>query len=153
MATDLHRLTIAEAASLIRRRELSPVDLTRAFVERIDALNPTLNAYVRPTPERALADARAAEAEIAAGRAPRERLTGYYQLQERGWRVAISDGRWMGPFANVRRRMQRFGHWPRQTLCLARARLQTPASWQTATARLGNSHNSQKLLDFAFPPD
>lgn len=68
MATDLHRLTIAEAASLIRRRELSPVDLTRAFVERIEALNPTLNAYVRPTPERALDDARAAEAEIAAGR-------------------------------------------------------------------------------------
>ena len=38
--TDLHFLTIAEAASLIERRKLSPVALTRAFLDRIAAVDP-----------------------------------------------------------------------------------------------------------------
>ena len=65
--TDLHFLTIAEAASLIERRQLSPVALTRAFLDRIAAIDPQLNAYLLVTAEQALDQARIAEAEIMAG--------------------------------------------------------------------------------------
>ena len=65
--TDLHFLTIAEAARLIERRQLSPVALTRAFLDRIAAIDPQLNAYLLVTAEQALDQARAAEAEIMAG--------------------------------------------------------------------------------------
>jgi aspartyl-tRNA(Asn)/glutamyl-tRNA(Gln) amidotransferase subunit A len=56
--------TIAEAAALIAARKLSPVELTEACLDRIHALDPVLNAFIVVTPERALADARAAEARI-----------------------------------------------------------------------------------------
>jgi aspartyl-tRNA(Asn)/glutamyl-tRNA(Gln) amidotransferase subunit A len=65
--TDLHFLTIAEAASLIERRQLSPVELTRALLDRIAAIDPQLDAYLLVTAEQALDQARAAEAEIMAG--------------------------------------------------------------------------------------
>jgi len=65
---DLHYLTIAEAARLIERHQLSPVELTRAFLDRIAALNPQLNAYLLVTADHALVQAKAAEAEIMAGR-------------------------------------------------------------------------------------
>ena len=66
--TDLHFLSIADAASLIERRKLSPVELTRAFLDRIAALDPQINAYLLVTADQALAQARTAEAEIMAGR-------------------------------------------------------------------------------------
>ena len=47
----------------MRAREISPVELVEAHLERIDALNPRLNAYVGLDADRALADARAAEHE------------------------------------------------------------------------------------------
>ena len=52
--TDLHFLGIAEAASLIKRRQLSPVALTRAFLDRIAVIDPQLNAYLLVTAEQAL---------------------------------------------------------------------------------------------------
>ena len=64
----LHTLTIAEAARLIESRAVSPVELTRVFLDRIAALDATYRSYVRQRPEAALEDARAAESEIAAGR-------------------------------------------------------------------------------------
>ena len=67
-ATDLHFLSIADAARLIERRQLSPVELTRAFLDRISAIDPQINAYLLVTADRALDQARAAEAEIMAGR-------------------------------------------------------------------------------------
>ena len=63
----LCHLTIAEAAPRIRSGTLSPVELTRAFLERIDTLNETLFAYVTVCHERALADAERAEQEISNG--------------------------------------------------------------------------------------
>src|SRR5690242_2606008 len=67
--TSLVDLSLAEAADLIRRRELSPVELTAAVLARIDALNPVLNAFTTLAPrEEILAAARDAEREIAAGR-------------------------------------------------------------------------------------
>jgi aspartyl-tRNA(Asn)/glutamyl-tRNA(Gln) amidotransferase subunit A len=68
MAEELGFLTIAEAARLIERKELSPVELTTALIRRAEALDPQLNAYLMLTGERALDQARSAEQEIAAAR-------------------------------------------------------------------------------------
>jgi aspartyl-tRNA(Asn)/glutamyl-tRNA(Gln) amidotransferase subunit A len=57
-------LTIAEAASLIAAKKLSPVELTKACIERLHATEATLHAFVLPTEERAMSDAKAAEAAI-----------------------------------------------------------------------------------------
>jgi aspartyl-tRNA(Asn)/glutamyl-tRNA(Gln) amidotransferase subunit A len=65
---DLPQLTIAHAAEWIRERRLSPVELTRLYLARIDKLNPILNAYQTLTAEAALADAATAEKEINAGK-------------------------------------------------------------------------------------
>jgi aspartyl-tRNA(Asn)/glutamyl-tRNA(Gln) amidotransferase subunit A len=58
--------TIAEASRLIAAKQLSPVELTRACLERIHKLDGGLHAFVHLTEERALADARAAETAIMA---------------------------------------------------------------------------------------
>jgi aspartyl-tRNA(Asn)/glutamyl-tRNA(Gln) amidotransferase subunit A len=60
-------LTIAEAAKLIETKELSPVELTESRLARIDKLDGQLHSFIRVLPEQALASARAAEIEIAAG--------------------------------------------------------------------------------------
>src|SRR5437763_14445602 len=59
--------TIAEAARLIAARQLSPVELTRACLDRIHALDDQLHAFVHLTEERALAEAKAAEAAVMSG--------------------------------------------------------------------------------------
>jgi aspartyl-tRNA(Asn)/glutamyl-tRNA(Gln) amidotransferase subunit A len=64
---DLTALHLHQAAELVRRREVSPVELTRACLARIERLNPTLNAFITVTAEAAVAAARAAEAEIQRG--------------------------------------------------------------------------------------
>jgi aspartyl-tRNA(Asn)/glutamyl-tRNA(Gln) amidotransferase subunit A len=61
--------TIAEAARLIAAKTLSPVELTQHCLDRIAAVDPTINAFILVTPERALADAKAAEARVMAGKA------------------------------------------------------------------------------------
>ena len=60
--------SLAGAAALIQRRTLSPVDLTRACLERIAARDQELRAFITVTADAALADAARAEQEIAAGR-------------------------------------------------------------------------------------
>ncbi|MDE0030225.1 MAG: amidase [Deltaproteobacteria bacterium] len=65
---DLEALTLAEAARGIEAREVSPVELTRAYLERIERLDQELNTFVTVMREQALADAGRAEADIAAGR-------------------------------------------------------------------------------------
>jgi aspartyl-tRNA(Asn)/glutamyl-tRNA(Gln) amidotransferase subunit A len=57
-------MTIAEASQQIATKALSPVELTKHYLERIERLNPAVAAFITITPERALADARAAEARI-----------------------------------------------------------------------------------------
>jgi aspartyl-tRNA(Asn)/glutamyl-tRNA(Gln) amidotransferase subunit A len=59
--------TIAEAARLIASRQLSPVELTRSCLARIEALDGRINSFLLTRPEAALAEAAAAEAEIARG--------------------------------------------------------------------------------------
>lgn len=65
--TDFARLTIAAASDLLRRREISPVEYTQALLDRVAAHDHRINAFIRPMPEQALAEAKRAEAEIAAG--------------------------------------------------------------------------------------
>lgn len=60
-------LTIHDLSKKISRRELSPVEVAQAHLARIDALNPRVNAFTTVAHERALAEAKAAEEEIAAG--------------------------------------------------------------------------------------
>ncbi|WP_264711806.1 amidase [Limobrevibacterium gyesilva] len=61
--------TISEASAQIAARKLSPVELTRHCLDRIATLNPVLHAFIRRTEDRALAEARAAEARVMAGAA------------------------------------------------------------------------------------
>ena len=60
-----HALTLAEASALIAARRLSPAELLQDCLARIAALDPGLNAFIRVLEEEAMAEARAAEAEIA----------------------------------------------------------------------------------------
>jgi aspartyl-tRNA(Asn)/glutamyl-tRNA(Gln) amidotransferase subunit A len=59
--------TIAEAAQQIAAKKLSPVELTQACLARAKALDPTLHAFLLLTEDRALADAKAAEARMMTG--------------------------------------------------------------------------------------
>ncbi|MCA3505742.1 MAG: Asp-tRNA(Asn)/Glu-tRNA(Gln) amidotransferase subunit GatA [Rhodobacter sp.] len=69
MSAGANTLTVAAARDALRRRELSAVDLTMACLTAMDAAD-SLNAFVHKTPEIALAQARAADARLAAGAAP-----------------------------------------------------------------------------------
>jgi len=65
---DLTRLSIREVAEMIRNKKVSPVELTKACLVRIDQANPTLNAFITITKESALEQAREAEAEVMRGK-------------------------------------------------------------------------------------
>jgi aspartyl-tRNA(Asn)/glutamyl-tRNA(Gln) amidotransferase subunit A len=65
---DLAWLSLADAADRIGRRQLSPVELTRVLIDRIQRLDPAINAFLRVTPEAALDEAKAVDAEISSGR-------------------------------------------------------------------------------------
>jgi aspartyl-tRNA(Asn)/glutamyl-tRNA(Gln) amidotransferase subunit A len=60
-------MSIAQAAAGVRARDFSPLELTEAYLRRIERLNPAINAYITVTADRALEDARRATDEIAAG--------------------------------------------------------------------------------------
>ncbi|MGI9533786.1 MAG: Asp-tRNA(Asn)/Glu-tRNA(Gln) amidotransferase subunit GatA [Thermodesulfobacteriota bacterium] len=64
---DLHYLNIKEAADLIKKKEISPVEITSAILKRIDKLDKDFNSYITPLHDLALKTAKKAEKEIAAG--------------------------------------------------------------------------------------
>ena len=66
--TDVMNLSIQDAAEQLRKKRISPVDLAKGCLARIERLNPILNAFITVTAETALASARSAEAEIQRGR-------------------------------------------------------------------------------------
>ncbi len=72
---DITRLSATELLGLYRRRELSPVEATRAVLAQIDARNPATNAYCLVRGDEALASARASECRWRAGE-PAGRLDG-----------------------------------------------------------------------------
>ncbi len=67
--TDLHYLTMTDAAEALRRREVSSVDLTKATFQRIKALDGDIHAYLTLTEEAALEQARRADELLAHGEA------------------------------------------------------------------------------------
>ena len=67
-AADLTSLTLTEASRRIAARELTSLELTRAYLQRVERLNPRVNAYITVTGEQALAQARALDADLASGR-------------------------------------------------------------------------------------
>lgn len=60
-------LSIHQASEMIRKGELSPVDLTQACLDQIEQLEPKINAFITLTPDLALEQARQAETEIRRG--------------------------------------------------------------------------------------
>jgi aspartyl-tRNA(Asn)/glutamyl-tRNA(Gln) amidotransferase subunit A len=68
MSQELWALDITHLARLLRDRQVSPVEVTAAYLDRIERLDGTLHSYIRVMPEAARAAAKEAEAEIMAGR-------------------------------------------------------------------------------------
>ena len=77
--------TLAELGDRVRHREVSSTEVVKAYVERTDALEPKLGAYITRMSEEALAGAKAADAEIAAGK---------YRGPLQGLPVAVKDIYW-----------------------------------------------------------
>ena len=66
-ATELHYLTAAEALERFRSRELSPVELVQAVIDRAELVEPQINAFAQTLYDDALAQAREAERRYAGG--------------------------------------------------------------------------------------
>ncbi len=82
---DIPFLTAAELSQLIESREVSPVEVTQAYLDRIDALDFKFNAYLAVSRREALEAAREAEADIARGD---------YRGPMHGIPVAVKDQFW-----------------------------------------------------------
>src|SRR6185503_20125338 len=90
----MYRKTIAELSRQLGAREISSVELTRAYLERIERLNGTLNAFITVDAERSLAQARAADERLARGDA--RPLTGIPLAHKdlfcaKGWRTTCGS--------------------------------------------------------------
>ncbi len=80
--SELYYLTIKEASVLIQEHQLSPVELTNAFLERIDRLDPKLQSYITVLPDNALSEAKNAESDI---------MNGLYKGELHGIPIALKD--------------------------------------------------------------
>jgi aspartyl-tRNA(Asn)/glutamyl-tRNA(Gln) amidotransferase subunit A len=65
--TDSTQFSIVESLAQLRSKTVSAVELTQAYLQRIEALEPSIGAYITTTPERALRDAQAADEARAKG--------------------------------------------------------------------------------------
>ena len=106
MSSDLLERSAVELRRLIGSREISPVQLLQACIERIEAVNPFINAVTATCFERALAEAREAEAldadEVQVELRPRGedgamamgtmRASGEVRLEARQWTDARRQG-------------------------------------------------------------
>jgi aspartyl-tRNA(Asn)/glutamyl-tRNA(Gln) amidotransferase subunit A len=68
VANELCFLSISQLAEQIKKRTLSPVEVTQAYLDRIQKVDAKLNSYITVTAERALQEARTAEAEVSMNR-------------------------------------------------------------------------------------
>src|SRR5438552_11715920 len=66
--TDLFQLDITELAPRLRKREVSAVEVTDAYLARIERLNPLINAYITVMADQARQAARKVDAEIGSGK-------------------------------------------------------------------------------------
>ena len=62
--SDLPFLSVVELSRLLKCQEISPVELTEAYLDRVDRFDSKLNAYITVVPEMAMEQARKAEAQI-----------------------------------------------------------------------------------------
>jgi aspartyl-tRNA(Asn)/glutamyl-tRNA(Gln) amidotransferase subunit A len=83
--TAMHEWTARECASRIAAREVSVVDVARYFIERVERLNPALNAIVQFDPEAVLAQAHGIDQRLAAGE----------DLPMAGVPITIKDNLWV----------------------------------------------------------
>ena len=79
---DLTLLHLSELSELIKSRSISPVDLAKAYIQRIEKLDPTLNAFITRLDEYALDMANTAESEI---------MSGQYKGHLHGIPIALKD--------------------------------------------------------------
>jgi len=70
MTDQLHEKTACETAELVARRDVSCVEAVQVALDRIEALNPIVNAFVHVCAARALEEARAQDRRLASGEAP-----------------------------------------------------------------------------------
>ncbi|MEE8519307.1 MAG: amidase, partial [Dehalococcoidia bacterium] len=84
-SSELTSWSIVELGERIRSKELSPVDVAQAYIERIDALEPDIGAFITRMSDEALASAKQAEAEI---------VSGNYRGPLHGIPVAVKDIYW-----------------------------------------------------------
>jgi aspartyl-tRNA(Asn)/glutamyl-tRNA(Gln) amidotransferase subunit A len=68
LPTDHTYFSIAEISELVRQKKVSPVELVKASLKKIELLNPKLNAFITVTGDTALKEAKLAETEIANGK-------------------------------------------------------------------------------------
>lgn len=87
MSKELLSKSITELAGLIESKTVSPVEATEALLDHAQAMNGEINAYISFRPEEAMAEAKAAEAEIAAGN---------YRGPLHGVPMAIKDNIYVG---------------------------------------------------------
>lgn len=69
MQNDLYKLTIKEARTLLDAREVSSVELTKSFIDRIESVESRVRAFVKVTPEAAIDQAKNADLAISQGHA------------------------------------------------------------------------------------
>ena len=66
-SSEIPFLSATELSALLRAREVSPVEATQAYLDRVDQVDGKLNSYITISREEALAQARQADSEMAAG--------------------------------------------------------------------------------------
>jgi len=64
---NLEYLSLATVSQLIEQKKISPVEVVKSCLNKIEQLNPTINAFIEVTAEPALTQAEEAEAEIRGG--------------------------------------------------------------------------------------
>src|SRR5215471_17625827 len=70
----LTQLSATELARLIRQKQISPVELVEAHLQRIEECNPRINAFTYVNADQAKAEAKRVEAEVMSGETPRPLL-------------------------------------------------------------------------------
>lgn len=92
--SSLTNSSLIQLSQMLANKAISSVELTQTFLNRIDALNPDINAYIALDREKSLTQAKAADARIAAGNA--EALTGIPIAQKdifcaKGWQTTCGS--------------------------------------------------------------
>ena len=67
VSVDTRFLSIGQASALLRKREVSPVELAQSCLDRIEAIDGKINSFITVTGELALAQAKEAQEELARG--------------------------------------------------------------------------------------